>query len=130
MATTAMAAASTSASSTHDCCPSSSDGNPPAAPGGGSPAVLQLLQEFLRVQACRAELYSTFSTGFRHYLASGDELAHARLMQQLTPGFNAASKQVGWPGRVVKVVVWGGINQRTGLPAHAPHASCSPQTHA
>jgi hypothetical protein len=105
MASTATAApaTSTSASSKHGSCPSSTDGNPPAAAarGGGSSAALQLLQEFLRVQACRAELYSTFSTGFRHYLASGDELAHARLMQQLTPGFNAASQQVC-------VCVWGG----------------------
>ena len=102
MATTATSAAAPAGTHAGGGASGSSAEPPPAA-------ALQLLQEFLEVQARRAELYSSFSAGFRGYLASGDELAHARLMQQLTPGFNAASQQVRTDGPLGEAQVLGDL---------------------
>lgn len=56
----------------------------------------------MQVQAHRAELYTQLSTGFRDFLGHGQEAVLAPLMQQITPGFVAVSKQVrGWLAQLV-----------------------------
>lgn len=68
-----------------DCC------YPPKRPGIALHTTLSMPSQ---VQSLRAEVYSRFNQGFRELLDHGQEAVFARLMQEVTPAFNAASQQV------------------------------------
>lgn len=77
----------------------SANGGGPSANGAAPAAPLALLQQFMGVQEARAKLYSDFHAAFRRFLASREEGAYKRMIQQITADFSACSQQVrrgGW----------------------------------